>query len=104
MRKPPIHIEKGLMDEEFFYKEAMSFETSDGQDWLVVFDGEIVRLYNMQPGKYHGDKKAELCGTMAISGKEYFEFINNRSLAMVKFARKLLFEIPATEGDSPKAS
>lgn len=83
-------------NEKFFFKESLLFETQDDQEWLVTYDGRIVRLYNMQNGKYPGDRYAELCGTKHISAEEYFEFLDNRSSSMVKFACELLFT-PVTD-------
>lgn len=81
------------------YKESIMFETIYGDEWLVVCDGETVKLYNMQNEKKHGDKRAEYCGQIYMNSEMYFEFLHNRQSTMLKFALQLLTEIPVTDAD-----
>jgi hypothetical protein len=81
-----------------FKKETMSFETVDGNEWLLLCDGSEAVLYNMQEGKAK-DKKAEYCGRLELSSEDFIQYTNYRSNAMVDFARRLLHSTPFTAAD-----
>lgn len=78
------------MREYLRHKESMVFETNDGNEWMVVFNGERAILYKMEKIDYGGDKIARYCAGFLVTSTDYFEFLNDRSGMMVNFALQLL--------------